>query len=328
VVEGLEQVPDINLIGVSAGTEEENVDELVNLFCRRESNNFEVYSDWRLMLKTLKPDIVSIAGPFETRAQMCMEAFRKRIHVFCEKPVATTLHELRKLKTIHDGAYVHFAAMMGLRYEPSFYTAWQAVTDGVVGEIRLINAQKSYKLGSRPMYYHKRETYGGTIPWVGSHAIDLIHWYTGKDFKTVYATHSTGHNTGHGELETTALCHFTLADDVYASVSIDYFRPSNASTHGDDRIRIVGTNGVIEVCQGEVTLTNDQIHDEERLRSRCDRQIFRDFVDHIKGRSECLISAEDTFKVTKACLLARRSADENREINFKQPITKAINPKK
>ena len=40
-----------------------------------------------------------------------------------------------------------------------------------------------------------------------------------------------------------------LEDDVIASVNIDFLRPSEASTHSDDRIRIAGTDGVIEVFE-------------------------------------------------------------------------------
>ncbi len=204
--------------------------------------------------------------------------------------------------------------MMGTRYQPSFYTAWQSVKNVEIGEIRLINAQKSYKLGSRPEYYYKRDTYGGTIPWVGSHAIDWIHWFTGKKFKSVYASHSIKYNQGHGarERESTALCHFTLNDDVYASVTIDYLRPQSAKTHGDDRIRIVGAKGVLEVRYDEATFINNETRGREKLDANCDKQIFQDFVEHVKGNSNALIQAADTFNVTEACLLARQSADENR----------------
>ncbi len=36
--------------------------------------------------------------------------------------------------------------------------------DGSIGEIRLLNTQKSYKLGRRGENYKSREVYGGTIP--------------------------------------------------------------------------------------------------------------------------------------------------------------------
>jgi hypothetical protein len=52
------------------------------------------------------------------------------------------------------------------------------------------------------------------------------------------------------------------------------------------------------------------------LEAGCGRQIFRDFVEQIEGRGAALIDAEETFEVTEACLLARRSADLGHAINF------------
>ncbi len=176
-----------------------------------------------------------------------------------------------------------------------------------------MDARKSYKLGRRDAFYRSRATYPGTIPWVGSHAIDWIRWFADSEFETVFATQSAQHNRGCGELETAALCQFTLAGEVLASVSIDYFRPRGAATHGDDRIRVVGTEGVIEVSGGKVLLIDDD--GERELAAECDRQIFRDFVAGVEG-GECLISAADTLAVTEACLLARQSADEGRLVTF------------
>jgi predicted dehydrogenase len=321
VLAGLERLPRVRLVGLSPGTDEDDVESL-RLWAEGHGHTPEVIEDYRAMLDRLKPDVVSICGPLELHAQMCIDAFQRGIHVFCEKPVATTLEDLARLKAAYDEANVHaadaikFAGMMGLRYAPAFYTAWQAVQRGAVGEVRLLNTRKSYKLGQRPPYYRDRETYGGTIPWVGSHAIDWIYWFSGVTFRSVYATHSTLYNREQGDLEVSALCHFTLANAVYASASLDYFRPVSAPTHGDDRVRVVGTEGVIEVQGGEVFLINEEAEGEQCLAPACDKQIFQDFVMHVAGETTALLDAQDTFIVTEACLLARQSADEGRIVKF------------
>jgi predicted dehydrogenase len=315
VIDGLRETPFVRVVGISAGSEEDDVGEITGMFGDL-GRNAEVYSDYRLMLDELEPDVVSIAGPLEEHAQMCIEAFRRGVHVFCEKPVATTLSDLKRLRNAHAETDSHFAAMMGMRHDPAFHAAWRAMRDGAIGKVRLINAQKSYKLGQRPGYYWRRGTYGGTIPWVGSHAIDWIKWFSRGRFRTVYATHTSKYNNDYGELETSALCHFTLTDDVFASASIDYLRPATAATHGDDRIRVVGTEGIIEVRMERVFLINDETDGILELEARCDRQIFRDFVKQVEGRGAGLIDAEDIFEVTEACLLARRSADVGHAINF------------
>jgi len=269
------------------------------------------------MLDRLQPDIVTVCGPFELHAEMTAEALQRGSHVFCEKPVALTLEQLAMVKTAYAASSgLHLATIMNLRYDPAFYTAWQVVRDGGIDTVRLINTRKSYRLGRRDAYYHDRATYGGTIPWIGVHAFDWIAWFSGQTFTSVYATHSTHYNQGNGDLEVSALCHFTLTNEVFASASLDYLRPPTSPTHGDDRVRVMGTAGAIEVRGGQVYLINAETEGEAVLPLACDRQIFKDFVEHIEGKTTAILTAEDVFAVTEASLLARQSADEGRVMTF------------
>ena len=318
VWQGLPLLPDVRVVGISPGTEQDAVDPL-RVRCEDLGHTPQVFADYHDMLDQLKPDVVSVCGPFEQHTAMSIAALERGMHVFCEKPVALTLEDLAALKLAYTEAKgrfpnLHLAAMMGLRYDPAFYTAWQAVRHGLIGTVRLLNTRKSYKLDTREDYYRRRETYGGTIPWVGSHAIDWIHWFSGEMFKSVYATHSSQYNHDLGDLEISALCHFTLTHEVFASASIDYLRPRPAPTHGDDRVRVMGTDGAIEVEGGQVFL----IHADgpQTLQPACDRQIFADFVARVKGEDAPLLDAGDVFAVTEACLLARQSADEERAVIF------------
>src|SRR5207249_5088681 len=71
---------------------------------------------------------------------------------------------------------------------PIFRAARQAVQQGAIGEPILISSQKSYKYGAkRPWFYRERKTYGGTIPWVGIHALDYMEWVSGQKYTHVAA---------------------------------------------------------------------------------------------------------------------------------------------
>jgi len=315
VFRDLPDLPDVSISGISSGTHEDDPDSL-KAICQSLGHNPVLYDDWREMLPALRPEIVVVCGPFELHTEMSLTALSLGAHVFCEKPAAITWEDYQRLKDGVAACDRHFATMMGLRYDPAFYAAWKMVRDGAIGKIRLLNGQKSYKLGTRPAYYHQRETYGGTIPWVGSHAIDWIYWFSGAEFLSVMAYQSREGNDGQGDLETAALCQFQMGGDVLASASIDYFRPDEAPSHGDDRLRVVGERGVIEVRDGQVFLINDQQAGEIVVQTDCDRQIFADFVTHIIGESKAIITAEDALAVTEACLLAQISADEKRLITF------------
>lgn len=294
------------VVGICAGAPGDDLTPLKG-WCAVHGHSPATFADPVRMFAECRPDMAVIAGPFESHAALATEAMERGIHVFCEKPLALSLTDLDALHQRYLQSKVHFAAMMGLRYDPAFYTAWRSVRDGAIGNVRLIETRKSYKLGSRPEYFKHRDTCGGIIPWVGSHAVDLIRWFSARDFVSVTASHSKKYNREHGDLEITAVCNFVLEDEVLATAAIDYCRPDSALTHGDDRIRVVGTSGVIEVARGTVELIDASgVHN---LAPQCDRNIFGDFLRQIAGAGECLVSAEDSFLVTRACLLARESAD-------------------
>lgn len=324
--DALPALPTVRIVGIHAA----DPNEFAALRDRCRDSALSHARGWETLLDAERPDIAVVCGPFEEHAAMCVAAFERGISVFCEKPVALTLSELSVLRAAWESSQrnavtagrrpPHFAAMMGLRYDAAFYSARHLIASGAIGEVRLINAQKSYKLGRRPDYYRDRRTYGGTIPWVGSHAIDWIRWFSlGAGFVSVDARHSRVANGGNGDLETSALCRFELSGDLLASASIDFLRPDGAAAHGDDRIRVVGTRGVVEVRGGEVFITDTAAAPPQgrALPLESVRGIFSDFVACVEGETSAVgLDGEETLAVTEACLLARASADEHREFFF------------
>ncbi len=308
----LASLPDVQLAGICAG------DGAEPLVLRRLTGSFhpQEYPDWREMLDRESPDVLSVDGPFESHAEMCVEALQRDIHVFCEKPIALSLEDLEHIERTYAAGRGKLISMTALRYDECFFTAHKLASSGVIGETMLIQTRKSYKLGKRPDFYKKRGSYGGTISWVGSHAIDWILWFSGSEFASVSATQTTRNNRGHGELEVACQCQFTMKNGVLAQASLDFLRPDSAPTHGDDRIRVVGTRGIIEVAEGKVTLIDGQ--GKQKLDQLCkpELEIFPSFIASIKGEGGCLTDAAETFALTRACLMAQQAADEHKIIAF------------
>ena len=305
VLNDLAQIKDIELCAVASG--DENPSSLLKC---AEQWKPRGYADWHEMLDTEQPDVLSIDGPFELHAEMCTEALKRDIHVFCEKPIALTLPDLEWIRQTFAGSKATIISMTALRYEPAFYTAYQLVQTGKIGKVMLIQTRKSYKMGTRPDFYRKRVTYGGTIGWVGSHAIDWIQWFSGSKFASAMATQTRAENRGHGEMETAAQCLFTMKNGVLAQASIDFLRPANAPTHGDDRVRVVGSSGVVEVELGKVYLTDAEGFREITDLQRPEHGFFETFVRSIRGECAPPATPDETFETTLACLKAQKAADE------------------
>ena len=263
------------------------------------------FEDYKMMLDEVKPDLAIVSPIFGITGQVIIECAKRKIDVFAEKPIASSIEELNAVYEAIKKNGIRFSAMHYLRFDPSFYHAAQMVQNGKIGQIKMITAQKSYRYGQRPKWYTDSKLYGGTIPWVGIHAVDWISHFSGKRFLSVTAR-SVGRNP-----EMAALCQFQLEDQVIASVNVDYYRPEKAPSHGDDRIRCVGTEGVLEVASGKISLMN-----QEGCFEFCPNtapELLSKFLD-----GEMPIPLDEIVHITKAVIAAKESAETQRTIMIQE----------
>ena len=269
------------------------------------------YEDWREMLKKQDLDIVEVDGRYDRHAAVACECLKKGLHVYCEKPLATTLPDLEALRRTWQSSGKALGGMFNLRWTSWFLGVKQAIAAGEIGTVRLIHGQKSYKFGTRPEFYKSRAEYGGTIPWVAIHALDWCLALGGR-CRSVSALQSARGNHDHGDMEMSAVLQMELENEVLATVSADFFRPLGGARHDDDRIRVTGTRGMIEVKDGVAYLENDAPRRAIPLPEAGDP--FGEFVRAIQSATAERF-AEDALESTRIALLARQSADERRMLD-------------
>ncbi len=303
----------MTLVGASPGGDSA---EAIVKFAREGNLACPVFESVDQLLDETHPTICVVCGPFERHAEHTVSAIRRGIHCITEKPVAVTESQLEELEgAVKANPRVELAGMMFSRFDPGFFHAKQMIDSGAIGEIRLVNARKAYKLGKRAGFYTARDTYGGTIPWVGSHAIDWTMWFIGNAPRHVYATHSARHNSANGTMERSAACLLEFDHEITATASIDVFRPEAAPSHGDDWIRVVGTTGTMEVRNEKI-----EIVDANGARAITPPAAPRNFLQTFVGQIACtvpaVIDAKQTIDLTRTLLAARRSADQHRRIEI------------
>ena len=148
--------------------------------------------------------------------------------------------------------------MHTMRGVPELAAVRQAVRGGAIGDPLMSFSQKTYKWGkTRPDSYRSRKTFPGIAPWVGIHAFDWLHWILGDVFTEVQGREGTTARPDFPACASQAAFVLTMRNGGVASVTLDYLRPEAAPTHGDERLRIAGTRGVIETAlvERKVTLT-------------------------------------------------------------------------
>jgi predicted dehydrogenase len=271
-----------------------------------------IYDRFEQMLEREELDVVGVCLPYYRNAEASIAAARKGIHIVSEKPVATTLEDLTALKKAVAESKVRLTSMMNMRCVPPYRAARKAVQDGLVGEPILLTSQKSYRFGAaRPWFYKDMITYGGTIPWAGIHSIDYMRWTSGQNYVQVSAWHGNKDHPDYPGFQDHAGVLFKLDNGGTAMTNLDYLRPETAPTHGDDRLRIAGSEGVLEVtgAEGRVSLVTASDGPRElELSEKVD--FFANFLAELAGEGEHLISQDDAFGLTEVCLKARTAAEK------------------
>ena len=205
-----------------------------------------------------------------------------------------------------------------MRMGPQYQAIHKAIEDGKIGEPILATAQKSYKFGkSRPEFYKNKEMYGGTIPWVGIHAIDYIHFTTKLNYTQVIAFQGNKDHPDYPGFEDYSGVLLGLSNGGTAIVNVDYLRPETAPTHGDDRLRVIGSEGVIEIKdlgkRVELITSSEKAYDIPLPEAK---SFFADSIAELRGEGKHILSPEEPFEMTRVALLAHQSANQNRIIRL------------
>lgn len=265
------------------------------------------FTDYGTMLDEVDLDVVVEAGVDNIRGDIIQSCARRGIHVLAEKPLAFDLPRLQRVRKTVDEAGIGLSMLLTMRYDPIYLGMKGVIEEGALGTVCQATMQKSYRLGDRPEWQRSSETFSGIIPFIGIHALDLI-WYTSG----LHFTAGSGFqgNIGHPEIrdmEDSCCVAVELSNGAPAAVRLDYCRPEAAPTHGDDRLRLAGNEGVIEAlhCGDSVTLMDARGERDIELPDGLDQ--FSNFVDSIYGDEKCLAPTEDCFYMTEVVLRLREA---------------------
>ena len=318
VLDGIPKMDDVDLAAAATGTPDEDLNRIRSHEAFSDQTVF--YDDWTTMLDKADLDIVALCRPYPLNTEAAIAALERNIHVVSEKPVATTFDALNRLEEARVNSRARLTAMFSMRFGPPFLAARKAVADGLIGEPILATGQKSYKFGTRPHFFRERDTYGGSIPWVAIHAIDYVRWVSGLDYTQVTALHGNASHADYPGCEDHGGILYRLANGGTAVINLDYLRPESASTHGDDRLRIAGSEGIVEIVDcGTRTLLLREGETPRDLPLPESINLLSDFVADLNGESTHLVEPYEATYVTRLALMAREAADKGKILSLPTP---------
>ncbi len=273
------------------------------------------FDSWQEMLRKTKPEVISLGAQPSCNGPIIIAALKRGIHVVSDKPIANTPAELRRIRALlAANPKLHLLTEFTMRSAPAYMAARNAVRSGKVGEVVLVTGQKSYRFGaSRPEFYKSRAGYPGTIAFVGCHIMDLGYWITG--LKYVAATAGAQGNIArkdYGEFEDHAVVLLKMKNGADAVMHMDYLRPAAAPTHGDDRIRVAGSKGVVEVRDEKCILITQDQTPVELASGGHDREACLELLATLRGGGRGIYSTAESLYMAEVILKARKCVDEGR----------------
>ncbi len=145
----------------------------------------EAATDWREVVRRKDIDIVDIATPGESHAEIAIEAAKAGKVVFCEKPLANTMKEAEKmLATVRKAGVLHMICH-NYRRAPAVMLAKQLIDEGKLG--RLYHYRGTYLQDwvadpNVPLFWRlRKESAGsGALGDIASHSLDLARFLVGE----------------------------------------------------------------------------------------------------------------------------------------------------
>lgn len=155
------------------------------------------YTDWRAMLEDERIQLFDNGGPNNAHADPCIVAAEAGKHILCEKPLARTAEESKKMLEAVQKAGVKHMVAFNYRFVPAIRQAYELIRSGKLGRIYHFRAMylqdwlmPQYET---PHLWRLDKNIAGTgaIGDLASHIIDLARFLVGTEITTVSASTKT-----------------------------------------------------------------------------------------------------------------------------------------
>ena len=198
------------------------------------------YTSYDDLLRNPDVTVVAIHTPNSQHAEQAIAAARAGKHVFCDKPMATSVADAERMVRECEKAGVKLGVNFHNRFMPCFIETRRLIASGEIGEVQLVQLEASP--GARPggrlgTWRLDAAVAGlGTTNSIGVHVYDILRYLLASEITMV----SAFFDTARGVMEGTNLSTFRFANGVLAQLSVHENTPF---PHND--FVIYGTKGRI-----------------------------------------------------------------------------------
>lgn len=134
----LKWVPDAELVAVGSRNLEK-----AQLFAK-EYGAPEAFGSYDELFDYDGVDVLYIATPHDSHAELSIAAMRNGKHVLCEKPAAVNAEQLEKILAVSKDTQKFWMEALWSRFNPSIQKVKELADSGAIGEIGYINADFTF----------------------------------------------------------------------------------------------------------------------------------------------------------------------------------------
>ena len=208
------------------------------------------YQNYHEMLKRKDIDLISVCVPNFLHREVVDAAANAGKHVICEKPLATTVEDGRKMLEACEKNNTKLLYAEDWCFSPSLRRAEKIIEEGGIGKVLYVKAKEVHN-GTHSRYAKDKEMCaGGSFIHLGIHPIGYLLYLLGKGRNPVVEV--TGKMTGgleknfvHKENsgEDFGMGMMRFAEGEFAFIEGNYITVGGM----DDKVEIYGTDGVLKI---------------------------------------------------------------------------------
>ena len=198
------------------------------------------------LFRNERPDIVSVCSPNGLHAHHSIISLENGAHVLCEKPMAITVKDGKKMIDAARRAGKKIYVVKQNRYNPPVLAVRKLMTDNKLGII------KGFQLNcfwNRPQAYFEDswhgslEMDGGTLFTQFSHFIDLLYWLLG-DIKKVHGWRANTMHPGQIEFEDNGMA---LLETVQGALGTLHYSINSFQKNMEGSLTLFGEKGTVKI---------------------------------------------------------------------------------
>lgn len=266
-------------------------------------------------------DVLACVDYYANRGPSCIKALEAGKHVVTDKPLCTSLDDLRTIARLSREKNLQVGIDLTMRYGGDYCTLAGIVRSGGIGELAscLVTGLHPLAYGSRPMWYFEHGKHGGTINDLMIHGLDLMRWASGLEFSKVIFAEAWNRRAPEG-MQDAAQMALEFSNQAKYLGDCSYLAPEQCPEHW--RFFAWGTEGSIALDGHGLKWYRAGEGEQEIVAGNqpsC-TDPFEDFVRALAHGTERWLGTEECLRSQAAALSAQLAADSGER---DMPVTMA-----